>query len=215
MREQLSHKFIKGSGIEIGGLNAPLAGFDAQVTYVDRAPIEEIKASHPDVKIIADTYVIDSAEELKNFANESQDFVIANHVLEHCENPIKAIENWVRVLKPGGVIFAAIPVCTHTFDKRRAVTSFEHLLVDYFSSPDVSLVDHYYDWFENSELEGLKGHELHQRVQAALATRSNIHFHVWDLPSIKDLGVMFARFFSLSYELHENGAEAILIFKKK
>lgn len=214
MREQLSHKFIKGSGIEIGGLNAPLPVQNAQVTYVDRAPIEEIAATHHDVKILIDKYIIDSAEELSNFENESLDFVIANHVLEHCENPIKAIQNWTRVLKKDGVIFCALPVKDHTFDKKRAVTAFEHLMIDYIRGPDSSLVEHYRDWFANSELEGVRGEELERKVAAALALRGNIHFHVWDLPAIKDLGVMFSRFFNLIYELHENGSEVILIFRK-
>jgi ubiquinone/menaquinone biosynthesis C-methylase UbiE len=36
------------------------------------------------------------------FTNESVDFVINFHVLEHFFDPIKAIQEWLRVVKKGG-----------------------------------------------------------------------------------------------------------------
>jgi ubiquinone/menaquinone biosynthesis C-methylase UbiE len=36
------------------------------------------------------------------FTNESVDFVINSHVLEHFFDPIKAIQEWLRVVKKGG-----------------------------------------------------------------------------------------------------------------
>ena len=37
--------------------------------------------------------VVDDAQTLATFPDESVDFVIANHVLEHLEDPIGALEN--------------------------------------------------------------------------------------------------------------------------
>ena len=37
------------------------------------------------------------------FDNNSVDRVIATHVLEHVNNPVAVLEEWTRVLKPGGV----------------------------------------------------------------------------------------------------------------
>ena len=36
--------------------------------------------------------VVDDGEKLLTIAEESQDFIVANHFLEHCENPIRTIE---------------------------------------------------------------------------------------------------------------------------
>lgn len=43
------------------------------------------------------------------FENDSFDRLIATHVLEHVPYPHKAVEEWVRVLKPGGVLSIILP----------------------------------------------------------------------------------------------------------
>lgn len=43
------------------------------------------------------------------FANDSFDRLIATHVLEHVPFPHLAIEEWVRVVKPGGVLSIILP----------------------------------------------------------------------------------------------------------
>jgi len=43
------------------------------------------------------------------FANDSFDRLIATHVLEHIVNPHQALDEWVRVVKPGGVISLILP----------------------------------------------------------------------------------------------------------
>jgi tetratricopeptide (TPR) repeat protein len=43
------------------------------------------------------------------FANGSQDAVYSSHCLEHMMDPVAAIREWHRVLRPGGHIVAAVP----------------------------------------------------------------------------------------------------------
>ncbi len=45
-----------------------------------------------------------------NFPNESFDFVICNHVLEHVDNDDQAIKEIYRVLKPGGFAILQVPI---------------------------------------------------------------------------------------------------------
>ena len=68
----------------------------------------------------------------------SQDFIIANHFLEHTENPIGTIETHLGKLKPGGVLFYAVPDKRYTFDFRRPVTPIEHMVADYEQGPERS-----------------------------------------------------------------------------
>ncbi len=58
-------------------------------------------------------------------------FVLASHVLEHCANPLKAISEWKRVLRPGGVMVLLLPHKAETFDHRRPNTDFAHLEDDF------------------------------------------------------------------------------------
>jgi ubiquinone/menaquinone biosynthesis C-methylase UbiE len=43
------------------------------------------------------------------FEDDSIDRVIATHVLEHIPHPVQALEEWTRVLKPGGVLSLILP----------------------------------------------------------------------------------------------------------
>ena len=70
------------------------------------------------------------------------DFVLGSHCLEHIANPIKAIFEWKRVLKPGGVIVLILPEKSFTFDHRRQITSFDHLLEDFNTKVDESDLTH-------------------------------------------------------------------------
>lgn len=45
------------------------------------------------------------------FKDESFDYIIANHVLEHILEEDKAIQELLRVLKPNGIILLSFPIC--------------------------------------------------------------------------------------------------------
>jgi SAM-dependent methyltransferase len=47
-----------------------------------------------------------------NFKNEKFDMVIANHIMEHIPDDIKAMKEICRVLKPGGIAFLQVPYST-------------------------------------------------------------------------------------------------------
>lgn len=49
------------------------------------------------------------ATTMEAYADESFDTVYASHILEHLVDPIKAINNWLRICKRGGVVFFSIP----------------------------------------------------------------------------------------------------------
>ena len=43
------------------------------------------------------------------FDNNSIDRLIATHVLEHVPDPVSALQEWVRVIRPGGVLSLILP----------------------------------------------------------------------------------------------------------
>jgi SAM-dependent methyltransferase len=186
-REVIACQYLTGSGIEVGALHSPLrlpAGVSAK--YVDFEQSSELDAHYPELSNVTITRpdIISDLETLRGIDDSSQDFVIANHVLEHCEDPIKAIKSVARVLRARGIAYLAIPDRRFTFDEEREVTTLAHLIRDHEQGPDVSLREHYEDWCRH--VDKLQGQELSQKVELLLATRGNVHFHVWEYPDMME-----------------------------
>ena len=65
-------------------------------------------------------------------ADESTDFVVHSHVWEHLPNPLAALEEWVRVVRSGGFIFAIVPKRdADPPDRERPITSLAELVHHY------------------------------------------------------------------------------------
>jgi predicted SAM-dependent methyltransferase len=65
----------------------------------------QLKQTYPELGDygLVEVDIVDDGENLSSVLDASVDFIIANHMIEHCQNPIFAIENWLRVLKLGGI----------------------------------------------------------------------------------------------------------------
>ena len=74
--------------------------------------------------------IIGEAARLEGVADRSYDAVLASHVLEHLADPLGALSEWKRVVRPGGHILLVVPHRDGTFDHRRPVTTLEHLRQD-------------------------------------------------------------------------------------
>ena len=212
MRDALAKKYIRGRGIEIGGLHCPLpVPPGARVIYIDRLPPGE---AHPDVKTVVHEVVIDDAETLRTVIPGSCDFVIANHVLEHCHDPIGTLNAWRRSLVVGGIIYAAVPEKTQTFDAPRAVTTLQHVIDDHvLGTHDGRDAEHYHEWLRI--IDKIQEPERSKLVAHCLETRANIHFHVWDRPAMRELLDWVCPRVGLELlEFAENGAEVIWILRK-
>jgi SAM-dependent methyltransferase len=88
-------KYLRGKGVDIGGKPDPLA------LYREFFPLME------SVK----TWDLEDgdAQKMATVADNTYDFVFSSHCLEHLHDPLEALQNWMRVLKPGGYIIFAIP----------------------------------------------------------------------------------------------------------
>jgi len=78
--------------IEFGGSNKILTNFLPEVTY-------EIAPNYPEVDI----------QNLRTYPENGYDLVLLDQILEHVENPFRAVEEIRRILKPGGSMIAAVP----------------------------------------------------------------------------------------------------------
>lgn len=81
-------RYFVGNGIDVGG------GGDSLALYREFFPL------------IKNVFVYDrphgDAQKLANVADGSFDFLYSSHCLEHLRDPVEALQNWFRVLRPGG-----------------------------------------------------------------------------------------------------------------
>jgi len=118
---------------------------------------------------------------LSTLHDTSQDFVIANHFLEHCQDPIGTIGNVMRVLKPGGIFFLAVPDKRGTFDILRPLTPLQHHIDDHEQGPAGSRGAHYREWARC--VKQLEGDAAEAEAQRLMQADYSIHFNVWDVAS--------------------------------
>jgi predicted SAM-dependent methyltransferase len=183
IRKDVALRFLRGDGIEIGALDFPLrVPRGARVRYVDYLNADGLRQAHSGTLregrplVVPD--VVDDGSRLESFSDASLDFVVANHVLEHVEDPIAALQHQLRVLRPGGVLYLTLPDARQTFDAARERTTTLHLLRDHSEGPRVSRREHYEECARY--IEGHSGAILAARVQEMEDERLRPHFHVWE-----------------------------------
>jgi len=116
--------------------------------------------------------------------NDSYDWVISSHVIEHLENPIKALIGSHKVLKNDGYIYSVLPLYSQTFDKRRSVTSLQHLIDDFNSDKSGADWIHIDEFIRNYDCESdlvFKGDRNKWLDNFKLKPDRHTHYHVFDL----------------------------------
>ncbi|AFZ32622.1 Methyltransferase type 11 [Gloeocapsa sp. PCC 7428] len=218
LRRQIATKYLTGTGIEIGALHSPLpVPNTVEVHYVDRITVDQLRQQYPELAAynLVEPDIIDDGEKLTSIPDASLDFVIANHVIEHCQNPIFSLENWLRVLKPGGVIYMAVPDKRYTFDCDRPITPLEHIIRDYEEGGSWSEKLHYEEWARL--VEKAADSDITTRAKNLLNINYSIHFHVWTQIEFLELLLYCRNSLSLPIELEllqKNQMEFIVIIRK-
>jgi SAM-dependent methyltransferase len=217
LRRQIASQYLSGHGIEIGALHSPLeVPSNAEVRYVDRISVAELRKQYPELAEfeLVEIDIIDDGENLLSVPDSSVDFVIANHMIEHCQNPISTIKQHLRVLKPNGILYMAVPDMRYTFDSERPVTSLEHLIDDYAYGPAWSVNSHFEEW--SRLVNKVPEAQVAASVQHLMNINYSIHFHVWTQVEFLEF-LLYCRkqYFNFEIELlQKNGIEFIAILKK-
>jgi SAM-dependent methyltransferase len=214
--------WLNGEGIEIGALYRPLrVPPTAGVRYVDRMGVDDLRTHYPELAEheLVPVEVIGSAEDLSALPDESTDFVIANHLFEHLEYPIRGLAEFLRVLRPGGIVYLALPDQRVGIDQDRALTSVEHLLDEHRNGAEGNRAGHYRDWVVHSEKR--PADEVEQWIQRFLDMDYSIHFHVWRSDTFLDFLTATRRDVGLDFEVvafappeYEGDDEFIVVLSK-
>jgi len=91
-REGFYDKYIIGTGIDIG-----CAQRYRSVSY------------DADLWDLHSTTLRGDATYMDGIADNTYDYVMASHILEHLENPAEALRNWLRITKEGGYLIVCVP----------------------------------------------------------------------------------------------------------
>jgi SAM-dependent methyltransferase len=142
---RLAVSLVKGkSGLEIGGPSAvfrewysPLPIYK-EVGSLDNCDISRSTAwaNHSDSyryspQKPAGKNIFCDGSDLSIVADKSYDFILSSHNLEHFANPVKALKEWQRVMRPGGSLVLVLPNYSRTFDHRREPSLVSHMIQDF------------------------------------------------------------------------------------
>ncbi len=216
-REAIAAAFLHGEGIEIGALHQPLVvPSSVRVKYVDRMTAPDLRRQYVELAAqpLVETDIVDNGELLSTIGDGTQDFVIANHFIEHCQNPLLTVQNLLRVLKPGGVVYMAVPDKRFSFDVDRPCTTIEHLMRDFSEGPAWSKRQHFEEW---SRLVNKRTEErlVEEEVAHLIDMDYSIHFHVWAATEFLEFILTLQRLFQFETELFlRNGPESIVILRR-
>lgn len=177
-RSLAAQKYLKGRGAEIGAFESPtLTPLGSKTLYIDRVPASHWK-DHPEYRglKLVEPDILDDGAILSSVVDNGLDYLIAAHVLEHIEDPIAALKNWLRVVRPGGHLLVIVPDKRFTFDKNRELTPLSHFFEEHERGPRKG--EHHREY--GGKVLGLNGAELDEYVAKADPA---IHFHTWTLES--------------------------------
>jgi SAM-dependent methyltransferase len=152
---------------------------------------------------------ISEGTKLRNIDDAAYDFVLSSHSLEHSANALRAVQEWKRVLKPGGVLLVIVPNKDVTFDHGRAITSFRHLVDDFEGNVDEDDLTHLDEILANHDLAMDPPAGTPEQFRArSLKNFENrcLHHHVFDAALIREV----FRYSALE-PLYEGAAEEHII----
>jgi SAM-dependent methyltransferase len=139
----------------------------------------------PEGAAIGVQHLLDGAH-LEGLQDDDYDAVVCSHVIEHLADPLGGIAAWGRVTRPGGHLLMVAPHHEGTFDRRRPVTTLEHMVEDHavgrgeddltHLEETLALHDHARDVpQERAAWEAERRDNINSRV---------LHHHVFSTPSL-------------------------------
>jgi predicted SAM-dependent methyltransferase len=135
------------------------------------------------------TLICDGSD-LFEVADSTYDFVLSSHNLEHFANPVKALKEWHRVLKPTGALVLVLPYYRDTFDHQRQPTSVEHMLNDFHQGTGEDDLTHLDEILEKHDLtKDISAGSRQNFLERSLDNASNrcLHHHVFDDRNSREL----------------------------
>jgi SAM-dependent methyltransferase len=130
------------------------------------------------------------ATNLSAIKSGSYDFLLSSNCLEHVANPLKAMDEWTRVVKRKGALLLVLPNKATNFDHHRPVTRFQHLLEDYHGNVGEDDLTHLEEILQLHDLSmdppAGDRDSFRKRSQDNFNNRT-LHHHVFDADLIHEI----------------------------
>lgn len=208
--------FKDKSGIEIGGPSGDFRNYGFIPLYKILKSLDgcnfststiwegNIKGGTPYLAdVVQGIQYISEATDLSFSPSDKYDFVLSSNCLEHVANPLKAIEEWIRVIKKDGLLLLILPNKDYCFDHKRPITDIKHLLDDYKNQKDESDLTHLSEIIELQDfkmdkcagtIDKFKERSLENQLNRAL------HHHVFDISLLREIYDLYKIEIILTYE---------------
>ena len=220
---------LHGRGVEFGpGCHPlPLGPFVKQVCYCDQLDRATFAGAFPEVAQESDgfpdpiDYRLDFDKEwfVEQIGKGKQDFVVANHVLEHLVNPIRFLEQCHQLLDVGGLLYVGLPDKRAMFDRDRQRTRLSDL-IDRYQRNETALsaarVEAYVNQVDRPGRPFGPGVPEYES-QVERHRRRSVHVNVWLIEDALELFVYLGRELGMGWELVDGLAadeEFLLLFRK-
>jgi len=208
-------KHLSGHGLELGAQAAPFkTNQHTSMSYADKYTVDEmfedlkVKRQIKKEDITKPDFIVFDAFSF-DIVDDFFDFFCCSHVIEHTCNPIGAIEEWLRVVKPGGYVYFICPDKRETFDYDRPITPVSHLVEDYENDSVTTEYAHYLDCCTIIN-------KAPTEAQRYYINQKNIHVHVFTEESIMSLLSYIKKFFEFDIlDIKKEGMHVACLLQKK
>ena len=185
-------KIINKNGLEVGGPSFFFRNFIK--IYKNIKSLDSLNFASKTIwnknkgHILIGKEIICCSTDMSIIPNESYDFILSSHQLEHVANPIKALLEFKRILKKSGTLILVIPNSKYNFDHKRNKTTIKHLIDDYNSNIDEGDLTHLQDSLNNTDFysNSLDFEKFKELAEDNLKNRV-IHHHIFDNKLVSDL----------------------------
>lgn len=154
------------------------------------------------------------AVNLDRIGSGKYDFVLSCNNLEHIANPFKALNEWLRIIKPGGLLFLVLPNKTSNFDHNRNITSMEHLLEDFnnnISEEDLTHLDEILTLHDLSMDPPAGDFDNYKKRSISNYQNRCLHHHVFDMNLLEQI----FKYFNIELLLNDCTKTDFMIVGKK
>jgi SAM-dependent methyltransferase len=207
-------------GVEIGGPSQTGTVLYSNANSIDNVIFSNntIWSKHSDVYNYYNgktgKVIINDAVDMSAIQNETYDFCFSSHSLEHIANPLKAVSEWLRVIKAGGHIILIVPEKSVCFDHKRNYSKFSTLLSQYEKNVGEDDLSTLPEILQNHDLSmDPPAGDLANFTKRSLDNYNNrcLHHYVYN----DDLLMEICNFFKCEYIYKETrGLDRWFIFKK-
>jgi SAM-dependent methyltransferase len=107
------------------------------------------------------------------------------------------MQEWLRVVRPGGYAYVAVPDHANPLDRLRPITPLDHLIADFEERRKRRDLDraHYREWVASTRPD-LSNEQRAEVAAELLSTHYAIHFHTFSRDTFAELMEQAARRFS-------------------